>query len=185
MDCEKANDLMMKYMDGILTEPEAQSLHGHIKVCGRCKEDFLIYDGIMGDFSKMTLSEPPEGFEMRVMNIVRQLPETGLKSVRRSLYGVLGVFSVLLGLGIIMNMNRESLLNWIGRYPQFKPLLDAYAPIADAFGKISMQVSAALSQVSAYLQQAASNLYYVPLLLFLALAAAQLFIYKRERAADK
>lgn len=185
MDCEKASDLMMKYMDGALTETEAVSLNRHVKACKRCEEDFLAYDSIMDNFSEMALSEPPEGFESRVMAIVRQLPAVGIKSASRSLYGVLGVFSVLLGLGVLLNMAREPLLGWMGRYPQLKPLLAVCAPVSGAIGNISLQVSAALSQVSSYLQQMGPRLYYVPLLLFGALAAAQVVIYRRERIADK
>ena len=185
MDCEKAGALMMKYMDGVLTENEAGSLHQHIKVCARCEEDFLAYDGIMNNFAEMSLSEPPEGFEIRVMEIVRQLPEVGLKSVHRALYGVLGVFSVLLGLGIILNMNKESLLNWVDRYPQLQPLARIYAPISDAVGNISLQVSSAAAQILSVLRQAGSGLSYVPLLLFALLAAAQFVMYRRERVAGK
>ena len=185
MDCDKATDLMMKYMDGVLSEAEAASLNGHITECAQCKEDFLAYDGIMGNFSGMTLCEPPEGFELRVMSIIRQLPEMGLKSVHRSLYGVLGVFSFLLGLGIILDMNKDAALDWMGRYPQFKPLLDVYAPVSEAVRNISHQVSLALSMVSSYLQQVSSGLYYVPLLIFGVLAAAQFIIYRKERVAGK
>jgi len=185
MDCEKASDLMMKYMDGVLTEGEAASLNRHIKVCGRCAEDFFVYDGIMNSFSEMTLSEPPEGFERRVMEIVRQLPEMGLKSVNRALYGVIGVFSVLLSLGIILDMNRESILGWMRQYPQFESFIKLYAPVSDAVGSISLRVSTAAAQVSAYLQQVGSNLNYVLLLLAVVLAAAQFVIYRRERVAGK
>ena len=185
MECEMANDLMMKYMDGILTETEAASLNSHITACGQCKEDFLAYDGIMENFSGMELCEPPEGFELRVMSIIRQLPEVGLKPAYRSLYGVLGVFSVLLGLGIILDMNKEAVLAWMGLYPQLKPLLNIYLPVADAVRDISNQVSMMLSQVSSYLQQISSGLYYVPLLLFGVLAGAQFVIYRKERIADK
>lgn len=185
MDCEKANSLMMKYMDGVLTESEAASLNRHIKTCGRCEEDFLAYDGIISGFSEIELCEPPEGFELRVMNIVRQLPEAGMKYINRPLFGVLGVFSVLSGLGVILAMNKEALLSWIMRYPALKPLLDIYMPVSSAVGNISYQASAALAKASLYLQQIWSNLYYVPLLLFAALAAAQFVIYRRERVSGK
>ena len=185
MECEKANDLMMKYMDGTLSESEAFSLNRHIKTCGQCEEDFLMYDSILDDFSGMTLSEPPEGFELRVMSIVRQLPEVGVKSAHRSLYGVLGVFSVLLGLGIILDMNKEPLLNFMSQYRQLKPLLDIYAPVAAAVRDVSLRVSAAVTQALSYAQQLSSGLYYVLLLLFGILAAAQYVIYRKERIADK
>jgi len=92
MDCDKAGDFMMKYMDGVLTDSEAASLNRHIKTCSLCKVDFLAYDGIMNNFSEMTLSEAPEGFESRVMDLIMQLPEVRSKAVDRAMSGVLGVF---------------------------------------------------------------------------------------------
>jgi hypothetical protein len=182
MDCEKAGGLMMRYMDGALTDAEAVSLNRHIHACGHCKEDFLAYDGIMNSFSEMTLSEAPEGFERRVMEIIARAPAMEAKSVNRPVYGILGVFAVLLSLGFILVMNKEAMLNWMYQHPQLEPLINVFVPVSAAVDDISIQVSAALAQASAYLQQAGSNLDYVPLLLFGALAAAQFVIYRRERS---
>ena len=172
---------MMKYMDGVLTDAEAASLNRHIKVCDQCKEDFLVYDSIMYNFSEMTLTEAPEGFERRVMDIITQLPETTLKAVNRSLSGILGVFSVLIGLGFILIMNKEAMILWMRQYPQFQPLTNILVTVSTAVNNISLQVSEVMSQVLAYLQQAGPNLIYLPLLLFWVLAAAQFIIYRRER----
>ncbi|MDR1560077.1 MAG: zf-HC2 domain-containing protein [Clostridiales bacterium] len=182
MECEKAGDLMMKYMDGVLTDAEAASLNRHIQTCGHCKEDFLVYDGIMNDFSDMTLSEAPEGFERRVMAIIAQLPEMGAKSVNLPVYGIIGVFSLLLSLGFILVMNKEAMLSWMYQYPELEPLRNLFVPASAAVDDISMQVSSALAQMSSYLRQAGSNLSYVTLILFGLLAAAQFVIYRRERA---
>ena len=185
VDCDKASDLMMKYMDGVLTDAEAVSLNRHIKICSQCEEDFLMYDSIMNNFSEGTLSEPTEGFEGRVMALIMQLPETEVKSVNRPLFGVLGVFSVLLSLGIILDMNKESLLNWMRQYPQLDPLFRVFDPVSGAVSGISLQVSDAFARISSYFQQIGSGLNYVPLMLFGVLAAAQIIIYSRERVAGK
>jgi len=184
MECEKAGGLMMKYMDGVLDGAEADSLNRHIKSCGHCKEDFLAYDSIMKNFSEMTLSEAPEGFEHRVMDIIRQLPEVRLKSVSRQLSGILGVFTVLIGLGFILIMNKEAMIGWLSQYPQFEPLTGILVPVSTALNSISLQVSVTMSQYVSYLQQASLRLNYVPLLLFGVLAAAQFVIYRRERAVS-
>ena len=175
----------MKYMDGVLTDAEAVSLNRHIKLCGHCKEDFLAYDSIMRNFSEMALTEAPEGFESHVMDIVMQLPEVKAKFVNRSLSGILGVFSVLIGLGFILIMNKDAMISWLHQYPKLEPLYNSLAAVSAAVNNISLQVSAAMSQVSAYLQQAGSDLIYVPLLLFWALAAAQFIIYRRERTVAR
>ena len=181
MECEKAGGLMMKYMDGVLTDAEAISLNRHIKTCGHCKEDFLAYDGIMKDFSEMTLSEAPEGFEYRVMEIITRLPETRPKAAGRPLTGVFGIYTVLLSLGFILNVNKEAIIEWMYNYPQFEPLLNIIVPISTAINSISFQVSAAVLQGLSYLEQAGGSLHYILLLLFGVFAAAQLVIYKRER----
>jgi len=185
MDCEKAGSLMMKYMDGVLTDVEALSLNHHMQTCGHCLEDFMAYDSIINGFSEMTLSEPPEDFENNVMAIIRQLPEAELKPASKQLYGIWGVFSVLLGLGIILDMFKDSLLSWMSQYPQFEPLLNIYTSSSDAVNGISIQVSAALSQAFTYMSQAGASLSYVALMLFIVLAAAQVVIYRRERAVGK
>jgi len=88
---------------------------------------------------------------------------------------------VLLGLGFILNMNKEAIINWMYGYPQFEPLLNIINPVSVAINNISLQVSTILSQVSLYLQQMGTNLNYLPLILFGLLAAAQFVIYRRER----
>ena len=184
MVCDKAGGLMMKYMDGILTDAEAVSLNRHITSCGRCKEDFLAYDSIMQGFSELTLTEAPEELEQNVMDIIIRLPDVRPKSVSHQLSGILGVFSVLISLGFIIIMNKEAIMDWMYQYPQFKPLLNIFVPVSTAVNSISLQVSGAVSQVSSFLRQAGSNLYYVPLMAFGVLAAVQFVIYKKERAVS-
>lgn len=185
MDCEKAGGLMMKYMDMILTDAEAVSLNKHIKICDRCKVDFLVYDSIMNGFSKMTLTEAPEGFENCVMDVIAQLPEAKPKTPGRQISGLLGVFSVLIGLGFILIVNKEAIINWMYQYSQFESLLSVIAPLSADIDSISLQVSTAISQFLLYFQQAGAGLSYVPLLLFGVLAAAQILMYRRERAVTK
>ena len=182
MECEKAGGLMMKYMDGALTDAEAASLNRHVQACGNCMEDFVTYDGIISSFSEMQLTEAPEGFEYRVMDIISQLPEVAIKPVNRPLYGVLGIFTVLMGLGFVLVMNRDAMLGWVSGYPKLVPLMNFLIPVSTAVNSISHQAAAFLSQVSSYLRQAGSSLNYVPLLLFGVLAAVQYVIYRRERA---
>jgi anti-sigma factor RsiW len=183
MDCEKASGLMMKYMDMILTDAEALSLNKHIKTCEQCKEDFMMYDSIMNGFSEMSLVEAPEGFEDSVMEAVAQLPVHKAKTTGVS--GLLGVFSVLIGIGFILILNSEAIIGWMQGYPQLEPLLSVIIPAATAIDNISYQVSTSISEFTLSIQQVAPNLIFVPLLLFGVLAGAQFMMYRKERVVVK
>jgi len=185
MDCEKAGSLMMKYMDMILTDAEALSLNRHIKTCDQCKVDFLVYDSIMNSFSEMSLIEAPEGFEDRVMEKIAQLPEPRTKAAGIQLSGLVGVFSVLIGLGFILILSKDAIIGWMHTFPQFEPLLSIIVPISTAIDNISYQVSTAISEFALSLQQIGPDLTFVPLLLFGVLAGIQFFMYRKERVVAK
>jgi hypothetical protein len=74
MRCEKAGFVMMKYMDSPLKLGRFSTgrMFAHLRRCGRCREEFAVYDEMMG------LIQPPaddaevsDGFEGAVMaNII-------------------------------------------------------------------------------------------------------------------
>jgi len=68
MVCEKSNDLMMRYMDGLLDHFDEMNLGKHIETCDACREDFAMYTEILqGIGEKMEVVEAPEGFAEAVM----------------------------------------------------------------------------------------------------------------------
>lgn len=58
---------MMKYMDSIITEQEATELRSHIEECEICKEDFIMYNHILEEFSNIdNIIEAPDDFELQI-----------------------------------------------------------------------------------------------------------------------
>ncbi|MDR1541352.1 MAG: zf-HC2 domain-containing protein [Clostridiales bacterium] len=180
MECDAAGEYMMKYMDGILSDHEAELLNRHIGQCSRCKEDFLIYDGIMADFSKMEIVEAPDGFEELVMAKIRTLPvpEVATDSV---LCVIWGAFSVLMGLGFIITMNKEAIMEWLSLHPQFDSLMAYLQPLSVTVANVSASMTASFQSMAAQMSQVFSGFRYVLLVIFGLLAVVQYFVYRKAR----
>jgi hypothetical protein len=70
MLCEKYDNLMMKYMDGILERAEEAELKAHMEVCSDCFEDFTAYSEILKGFNEMEIAPAPPDFAAKVMKRV-------------------------------------------------------------------------------------------------------------------
>ena len=70
LDCKKAENLIMKYMDGELSPEDAQLLNDHIKCCEKCREEFFVFDAMMQNAAEVSkeVIRAPEGFEKAVMS---------------------------------------------------------------------------------------------------------------------
>lgn len=114
MDCNKANKLMMKFMDNSLTEEEHLLLESHLQECEECKKDFSLYTEILEDFSEeIGLIEAPESFEENVMSIIEDIePEyVEVKNRMNKFYYLTGGAIVLLFTSsLVVNMNKELIL---------------------------------------------------------------------------
>ncbi|MCL2352562.1 MAG: zf-HC2 domain-containing protein [Firmicutes bacterium] len=172
----------MKFMDGPLSAREAAELERHAGTCATCAEDFAAYRGIMADFSETELICAPEGFEEAVMGKIRALP-----AIARSpeffdgvVYGIWGVFSVLIGLGLILVLNRDAILADMSQnaaYANFMALISpVYAYVSDLAGNIAAGWRAFANGVYAY----AEPIKYAVVAIFVILAAVQFFARKRE-----
>jgi len=186
MDCEKAGEYMMKYMDGNLSESDAVKLNLHISECETCKLDFIIYDDLMRNFTEMPIVETPAGFVDKVMARVRELPAVQAynnSSPDNALYVFWGVFSVLIGLGAILSMNKDSILAWMIQYPQFKPIADFIVPLSETVTSLSNSMIANARRLTAQAGELMSGLRYILLTVFGLVTAIQLFFFRK--GADK
>jgi anti-sigma factor RsiW len=180
MECEKASVLMMKYMDKTLSAQEAEALNRHIASCSACKEDIMVYDKIMSDFSEMELVEPPENFTASVMAKIRLLPAPS-SAADGMLGGVWAVFSVLMGLGFLLAMNKDGIMAWMAQYPQLSAALVYMQPLSESVSQIS---NAAITSLQTAFTQASSwmsSLRYGLLGIFSVLAIAQILMRRKER----
>lgn len=73
MNCNQANDYMMKYFDGELSNEEHAKLIHHINKCSQCCADFQEYNSIVKVLEEDKEIEPPENFEMTVMSKIRTI----------------------------------------------------------------------------------------------------------------
>jgi len=184
MDCDKASEYMMKFMDGLLAEKEAVVLHKHVEGCAGCKEDFIIYSQILMNFEVDTEAEAPVGFVEAVMARIDVLPvhaviKTGAGDT--VLCAVWGTVSVMLGLGSLLVLNRDSVIAFVSSQPGLSAYADALTPVtaymtelADNFGLVFQSAITAAAGFVGWIK-------YVCLASFVILAIVQFFLYRRGK----
>ncbi|MDR1642014.1 MAG: zf-HC2 domain-containing protein [Clostridiales bacterium] len=180
MECERADLLMMKYMDNALSESEAQELSEHIASCPQCKEDFLAYDKIMSDFAEMEIVEAPPGFTTAVMAKVRLLPPH-TPAAEGMLGDIWSAFLVLMGLGFLLAMQKDAIILWMSQYPQLSDAVFAISQVNESVSLASAAAVASFQEVFGQANAVLTNLRFIMLGVFTALAAAQIFLRKKER----
>lgn len=185
MDCKKANDLMMKFMDSELNEDDAFLLKEHVNNCHSCKEDFIIYNQILEEFSDLNnVISAPDDFEINVMSKINDLGNiySNAEIRKDNVFCILwGLFSVFAGLGTMLVLYKESIINFLSGTPNMSKLIQYLEPVevfADNFKYSFIQlVNSVMSVATEY----AVNLKYVSLIIFILLIAAQYFIYKKDK----
>jgi len=188
MECSKANELMMKYMDGTLSEQDAGRLRKHIDQCEGCKADFTVYDEIVSAFEMPEETFAPDGFVEAVMTKINALESASVKATVKAdsiLLTVWGLFTVLLGLGCVLALNREPISAYLAAQPALAGYMDMLAPIGVMVGEfvsgIAASAEALFSQASTFVAGAK----YVVLGIAACLALVQVFLSRRERVAAR
>jgi len=186
MECSKANELMMKYMDGAISEPEAERLHKHIAQCEDCKADFLVYDEIVSGFSTLDETPAPDGFTEAVMTKIESLATESASAkaavtADNILVTVWGVFSVLFGLGFALTMNREAISAFLANHPAFSGYMEVLAPFGARAGDFASGITAAVE--TAFMQASVflADTRYIILGIAACLALAPVLLSFREK----
>ncbi|MGL4791680.1 MAG: anti-sigma factor family protein [Anaerotignaceae bacterium] len=134
MKCEKAEKLMMKYMDGQISVEEAEMLNTHISACIDCKEAFFLYDELLNEMEDVEEVLAPEGFQEAVMAAVMALPKEERVSVYSLKYKVkvwvAGTFAVLLSIGALLIGHRDIVLSSLYQIPLIRDYVVALEPVA-------------------------------------------------------
>jgi ribose/xylose/arabinose/galactoside ABC-type transport system permease subunit len=185
-DCELASIYMMKFMDGVITDEEAAQLNKHILTCKRCREDFIMYDQIMREFTKITLTEAPTDLEEKVMARIRCIPAqvTALPS-ERVLYGIWGVVSVLIAFGLIIGMNKDYLLNALSANSFFAPLVSFFTTASYVVSDYSTGVTDSFRYFLTQINHFAYHYQIIFLVAAVLLASVQVFLYRKKDAIEK
>jgi predicted anti-sigma-YlaC factor YlaD len=81
MRCNAVQDYMMKYFDKSINDIEEGQLRQHIKMCKKCADEFYSMQDILTEVEADTQEiEPPENFELQVMNRIKNETEMYGKS---------------------------------------------------------------------------------------------------------
>jgi len=186
MECSKANELMMKYMDGTITESDADRLRKHITECETCKADFLIYDEIVSAFTELDNTPAPDGFVEAVMTKIEFLKPASAKASDKAdgiLLIVLGVFSVLFGLGFALVMNREAISAYLSAQPALAGYMETLAPFGVMVDEFAANIAAAAGSLFAQAASIFTGGRYIFLGIAVCLALASVVLAWREKSA--
>ena len=184
MDCNKTNTFMTHYMDGNLTEDEEHMLNSHLVTCSKCKEDFSLYDTILEGFATMEVLEAPVGFEDAVMCKINALPNIHEKTARyleNVSFWIWGSFSVLAGVGFLLFINQEALMQYFYANPQLAGVAELFEPVSQFVTAFSSQYYYQMQDMFADLSVYLAGGRYVILAILAVLALLQIFVHKESK----
>jgi predicted anti-sigma-YlaC factor YlaD len=183
MDCNKAEEYFMKYMDGTLSEREAAALNAHLAECEACREDFKLYDVILADFADEALLAAPEGFEEAVMAKIDALTDVEHKAESRLdslILAVWGTFSVLMGSGFLLSMNRDVIMGYFSSKPALSAMVSMMNDASAYVSQMSASITSALNTFGTSALDYLTSFKYALLFIFGVLAAVQYVMYRRD-----
>jgi len=91
VECSEINDLIMKYLDGSISELELKLLDKHRLNCRECNEEFEMMTEIFKCINELPEISPPYNLEEKVMKRIRN--QRALSSMASMLVGVAGLFA--------------------------------------------------------------------------------------------
>lgn len=185
MDCKKANELMMEFMDGTLSEENAALLGNHLKECKECEIDFEFYNQMIDEFSDMNnVIQAPDGFEESVMtkiDLIEPIYFPRADKTDNILCTIWGSISVAVGTGAIFTLNKDAISAFLGSVPQLSRYAEMLEPIEIYAEQFKIGLNTAINTITASVSGYASSLRYVSLIAFVLLIAAQYFIYRKDK----
>ena len=185
MDCKKAENLIMKYMDGQLSQNDAQLLNEHIKNCPKCKEEFLLFDSMMNEAAEISkeVIRAPEGFEKAVMAKIHTQEEKQYAYGRndRLRMACIGVVLLFLGAGYIFTVYKNAIIAKLYEYPVFSQYLNEVVPFSQNIQSYENSALKTAEGIFAY----ADNLLTVSAVFLLVFIAVGVFVYRFSRSRNK
>jgi len=175
--------LMMKHMDGVIGDEEAERLRSHIGTCAKCEDDFMIYEEIMNGLPGRTVFAP-DNFENLVMEKIYALPENKKHFIKLDglLCVVWGLLTALAGLALFTAANRDAALDFVAARPSLTGLTDAIIVVSriveNAAAFLRGSASAVASSVSGYVESSRFML----MLIIAVLAMVQYVVHKKNKA---
>ncbi|SHI39784.1 anti-sigma factor family protein [Lutispora thermophila] len=91
MECSEVSNLIMKYIDGDISEVELKLLNKHILSCESCHEEFQMMTEMIKCINEMPEISPPCDLEEKIMNRINR--EREASSMVNMLIGAAGMFA--------------------------------------------------------------------------------------------
>ena len=186
MNCQKAENYMMKYMDGEITAKESAQLGAHIENCEVCYESFKTYDVIKSEFD-MNITEceypAPEGFVEAVAGKIALLPERkkAVSSFENLVFIVWGVFSIIFGAGFLLFLNREQIVALMEGNEVFTSYLRFIEPFGVKIEELTVAVQTVMTDALSSAGEFFNSYRYVVLAVFFAAVIVQYAIRLRKK----
>lgn len=184
MDCNKANKLMMEYMDFTISEEDNFLLEKHLEECDECKESFELYTQILDEFSldAKNIIEAPEDFEIKVMEKIEHIEPRYIKEKNNKnilIYSFLGMTALAFSFFLMISLNKEIILS----NPEQTPILNSYYQFFNNIFNLSLDtlsLNSVIETFSNILPYIWEGLKYTSIIVIIGLALAQYLLHKRE-----
>ena len=180
VDCREIDDLFMKHMDGMITAAERDEVRAHLDECGRCREDFEVYEAIRAALGESAPAcSAPEGFEEAVMQRIAELP-SGVNPLKRAAYVLFGALVVSIGaLGTFFFEDIAGALSQVAISLNYLPALEASLESVMTY---LAGFAAALGDVAVSLFEMLAQLQLAFLIIFVLLIMLQFVVYNYDQA---
>lgn len=120
MECSEISNLIMKYVDGDISEVELKFLNKHMQFCESCRQEFEMMTEVIKCINELPEVSPPYNFEAKVMErISKQRVRSSMLNMLIGAAGML-VFAyytmIFVILPLIQDMSVVQSLLGYGRY---------------------------------------------------------------------
>lgn len=155
MKCSDAEKLIMNYMDNVLSQKDAERLNEHLKKCDQCREAFAVYEMMIDNFQSIEIVDTPVNFEQELMLKIEAVSPVYLTQKPISMEWIhsliWGIFTVLFGTGIVLNVYRDTIMESISQNQYIQQFYNAISPIGNLIVKSINQGFNYIEEVSAYM----------------------------------
>ena len=185
VDCNRANQLIMDYMDFNISQEDEFLLKNHLKECDECRESFELYSQMLEEFSldKKNIIQAPEDFEINVMEKIENIESRYIKEKTNKniiTYVFLAMISLTFSLFLMVSFNKDVFLS----NPEKMPILNKYYLFFDKIFNISLK-NLSLSSITQSLYDMVphiiESLKYISLLMIICILIGQYILNKREK----
>lgn len=185
MKCRQADELMMNYLDGILSKDKAYQLNQHLQQCDACVETFYAYEQIKKELHQMNIVEAPIGFTEQVMGRIEEIkPQYDLQKEMpmENITGIVwGIFSILFGVGVLLVIYQQEILSFLLSYPYTSSWIGQFIPTFDLLTQYLQQLQKNMSGIIVSIRQIVENGKTLLALILVALGMVQYRIYRKEK----